>query len=128
MASLPARYLPDVFDTYREEYGVKLLTKDELATFMQIIDGSLDLEATLDIILQLVVMRMSSSQQIDSKDHSSNPNWDRGHMDEHDQQGQHSCSSSNGSSQPPSWPSSHVGGVPHTPGAKDSPFDVQKCQ
>ena len=98
MASLPARCVPDIFDTYREEYGVKLLTKDKLATFMQIIDGSPDLEATPDIILQLVVMCMSSSQQIDSEDHSSNPNWDCGHMDECDQQGQYSCSSSNGGS------------------------------
>ncbi len=128
VASLPARCLPDVFDTYREEYGVELLTKDELATFMQIVDGSPDLEATPDIILQLVAMRTSSSQQVDSEDHLSNPDWDRGRTDERDQQGQHSRSSSNGGSRPPSRPSSRVGGVPHTPGAKDSPFDTQKCQ
>src|SRR5258708_14826299 len=120
VASLPARCLPDVFDTYREEYGVELLTKDELATFMQIVDGSPDLEATPDIILQLVAMRTSSSQQVDSEDHLSNPDCDRGRTDERDQQGQHSRSSSNGGSRPPSRPSSRVGGVPRTPGAKGS--------
>src|SRR5258708_16733802 len=115
VASLPARCLPDIFDTYQEEYGVELLTKDELATFMQIVDGSPDLEATLDIILQLVAMCTSSSQQIDSKDHSSNPDWDCGRTDEHDQQGQHSRSSSNGGTRSPSKPSGRVAVRPHTP-------------
>ncbi len=128
VASLPARCLPDVFDTYQEEYGVELLTKDELTTFMQIVDDSPDLEATPDIILQLVAMRTSSSQQIDSEDHSSSPDWDRGRADERDHQGRHSRSSSNGGSRPPSRPSSRAGGVPRTPGAKDSPFDAQKRQ
>lgn len=128
VASLPARCLPDVFDTYQEEYGVELLTKDEMAGFMQIVDPSPDLEVTPDIILQLVAMRTSSSQQIDSEDHSSNAGWDRGRVDERDHQGPHSRSSSNGGSRPPSRPSSRVGGVPRTPGAKDSPFDAQKRQ
>jgi hypothetical protein len=128
VASLPARCLPDVFDTYQEEYGVELLTKDEMASFMQIVDDSPDLEATPDIILQLVAMRTSSSQQIDSEDHSSNAGWDRGRVDERDHQGRHSRSSSNGGSQPPSRPLSRVGGVPRTPGSKDSPFDAQKRQ
>jgi hypothetical protein len=73
VASLPAKCLPDVFDTYQEEYGVELLAKDEMASFMQIVDDSPDLEATPDIILQLVAMRTSSSQQIDSEDHTSTP-------------------------------------------------------
>lgn len=128
VASLPARCLPDVFDTYQEEYGVELLTKDEMASFMQIVDDSPDLEATPDIILQLVAMRTSSSQQIDSEDHSSNAGWDRGRVDERDHQGRLSRSSSNGGSQPPSRPPSRVGGVPRTPGSKDSPFDAQKRQ
>ena len=127
VASLPARCLPDVFDTYQEEYGVELLTKEELATFMQIVDDSPDLEATPDIILQLVAMRTSSSQQIDSEDHSSNAGRDRGREDERDHQGRHSRSLSNDGSRPPSRPSSRVGGVPRTP-AKDSPFDAQKRQ
>jgi hypothetical protein len=128
VASLPARCLPDVFDTYQEEYGVELLTKDEMASFMQIVDTSPDLEATPDIILQLVAMRTSSGQQIDSEDHLSNASWDRGREDERDHQGRHSRSSSNGGSRPSSRPSSRVGGVPRTPGAKDSPFDAQKRQ
>ena len=128
VASLPAKCLPDVFDTYQEEYGVELLAKDEMASFMQIVGDSPDLEATPDIILQLVAMRTSSSQQIDSEDHSSNASWDRGRVDERDYQGRHSRSSSNGGSRPPSRPSSRVGGVPRTPGAKDSPFDAQKRQ
>ena len=127
VVSLPARCLADVFDTYQEEYGVELLTKDEFASFMQILDVSPGLEATPDIILQLVAMRTSSSQQIDSED-LSNAGWDRGRGDERDHQGRHSRSSSNGGSQPPSRPSSRVGGVPRTPGAKDSPFDAQKRQ
>jgi hypothetical protein len=128
VASLPARCLPDVFDTYQEEYGLELLTKDEMASFMQIVDASPDLEVTPDIILQLVAMRTSSSQQIDAEDHSSNAGWDRGRVDERDHQSPHSRSSSNGGSRPPSRPSSRVGGAPRTPGAKDSPFDAQKRQ
>ena len=138
VAILPARCLPDVFDTYREEYGVELLTKDEMASFMQIVDGSPDLEATPDTILQLVAMRTSSSQQIDSEDHSPNDDWDRGRADEREHGGRHSRSSSIGSidnyyhptsgSRPSSRPPSRAGGVPRTPGAKDSPFDAQKRQ
>src|SRR5258708_10379841 len=61
-ASLPAKCLSDVFDTYKEEYGVELLTKDEKATFMQIVDESPGLEVNPDIILQLVAMLTYSRQ------------------------------------------------------------------
>lgn len=138
VAILPARCLPDVFDTYREEYGVELLTRDEMASFMQIVDGSPDLEATPDTILQLVAMRTSSGQQLDSEDHSPNDDWDRGRADDREHGGRHSRSSSIGStdnyhhstpgSRPSSRPPSRAGGVPRTPGAKDSPFDAQKRQ
>jgi hypothetical protein len=138
VASLPARCLPDVFETYEEEYGVELLTKDELDKFMQLVDNSPDLEATPDMILHLVAMRTSSGQQRDPEDHSPNADWDRGREDERDSQGRHSRSSSIGStdnyyrpapgSRPSSRPPSRAGGVPRTPGAKDSPFDAQKRQ
>ena len=135
--SLPAKCLSDVFDTYKEEYGVELLAKDEKATFMQIVDESPGLEVTPDIILQLVAMRTSSSN---ADEHSPPPDeWHRGRTDERDTQGQHSRSSSNGStgtyyrpapgSRPSSRPPSRgVGGAPRTPGSKDSPFDAQKRQ
>jgi hypothetical protein len=135
--SLPAIYLSDVFDTYKEEYGVELLAKDEKATFQQIVDESPGLEVTPDIILQLVAMRTSSSNP---EEHSPTADeWNRGRADERDPHGQHSRSSSNGStgtyyrpapgSRPPSRPPSRgVGGTPRTPGSKDSPFDAQKRQ
>lgn len=140
VATLPARCLPDVFETYREEYGVELLTKDEMVGFMQILDNSPDLEATPDLILQLVAMRTSSGQQLDSEENSLNADRGRGRADERDHQGRHSRSSSSGStstdryyraapsSRPSSRPPSRTGGVPRTPGAKDSPFDAQKRQ
>ena len=136
-ASLPAKCLSDVFDTYKEEYGVELLAKDEKATFMQIVDESPGLEVTPDIILQLVAMRTSSSN---ADEHSpTSDEWNRGRADERDTQGQHSRSSSSGStgtyyrpapgSRPSSRPPSRgVGGAPRTPGSKDSPFDAQKRQ
>ena len=136
-ASLPAKCLSDVFDTYKEEYGVELLTKDEKATFMQIVDENPGLEVTPDIILQLVAMRTSSGQQSNSEEHSPVADeWNRGRADERDSNGQHSRSSSTGtyyhptpSSRPPSRPPSRgVGGTPRTPGSKDSPFDAQKRQ
>ena len=135
--SLPAIYLSDVFDTYKEEYGVELLAKDEKATFQQIVDDSPGLEVTPDIILQLVAMRTSSSN---SEEHSPIADeWNRGRAGERDTHGQHSRSSSNGStgtyyrpgpgSRPPTRPPSRgVGGTPRTPGSKDSPFDAQKRQ
>jgi hypothetical protein len=98
-----------------------------MASFMQIVDNSPDLEATPDTILQLVAMRTSSGQ-LDTEDHSPNAEWDRGREDERDHQGRHSRSSSTGGSRPSSRPSSRAGGVPRTPGAKDSPFDAQKRQ
>ncbi len=137
--SLPARCLSDVFDTYKEEYGVELLARDEKATFMQIVDESPGLEVTPDIILQLVAMRTSSGQN-NSEEHSPIADeWNRGRGDERDTNVQHSRSSSNGStgtyyrptpgSRPPSRPPSRgVGGTPRTPGSKDSPFDAQKRQ
>ncbi|KAH9053804.1 hypothetical protein EDB87DRAFT_1649553 [Lactarius vividus] len=138
--SLPARCLSDVFDTYKEEYGVELLAKDEKATFMQIVDESPGLEVTPDIILQLVAMRTSSGPQTNPEEHSPIADeWTRGRADERDTHGQHSRSSSSGStgtyyrptpgSRPPSRPPSRgVGGTPRTPGSKDSPFDAQKRQ
>ena len=140
VASLPARYLPDVFDTYQEQYGVELLTKDEMSSFMQIVDASPDVQATPDTILQLVAMRTSSGQQTNSEEHPPNADeWDRGRADERDFHGRQSRSSSTGStgtychttpnSRSPSRPPSRgVGGMPRTPGTKDSPFDAQKRQ
>jgi len=140
VVSLPVRCLSDVFDTYREEYGVELLTENEMAGFMQIVDASPDVEATPDTILQLVAMRTSSGQQIHPEDHLPNADdWSRGRTDERDHHGSHLRSSSNGSttgynyptpgSRPPSRPPSRgVGGMPRTPGAKESPFDAQKRQ
>jgi hypothetical protein len=139
VVSLPARCLPDVFDTYQEEYGVELLTKDEMTSFMQIVDASPGVEATPDTILQLVAMRTSPGQQNASEEHSPNADeWGRGRADERDLHGQQSRSSSTGStgpychttpSRPPSRPPSRgVGGMPRTPGTKDSPFDAQKRQ
>jgi hypothetical protein len=140
VVSLPARCLPDVFDTYQEEYGVELLTKDEMASFMQIVDASPGVEATPDTILQLVAMRTSSGQPTTLEEHSPNADeWDRGRADERDFHGRQSRSSSTGStgtyyhttpgSRPPSRPPSRgVGGMPRTPGTKDSPFDAQKRQ
>ncbi|KAI0298052.1 hypothetical protein B0F90DRAFT_1810993 [Multifurca ochricompacta] len=140
VTSLPARCLSDVFDTYRKEYGVELLTQDEMASFMQIVDASPGVEATPDIILQLVAMRTSSGQQNNSDDHSPNAEeWNRGRADERDFHSGHSRSSSHSStgtfyrstpgSRPPSRPPSRGdGGMPHTPGMKDSPFDAQKRQ
>ncbi|KAI9511906.1 hypothetical protein F5148DRAFT_181687 [Russula earlei] len=140
VASLPVRYLSDVFDTYREEYGVELLTEDEMASFMQIVDASPGVEATPDTILQLVAMRTCSGQQIHSEGHPvSTEDWIRGRADERNLYGGHSRSSSNSStgehhrharssrssSRPPSRA---AGGIPRTPGAKDSPFDAQKRQ
>ncbi|KAH9957150.1 hypothetical protein BC827DRAFT_1227861 [Russula dissimulans] len=135
LASLPARCLSDVFDTYREEYGVELLTEDEMASFMQIVDASPDVEATPDTILQLVAMRTSSGQQINPEDSPNSDDGNRGRADERDDRGRHSRSSSNGTSgkytrpAPNSRPPSRNGdGIPRTPGAKDSPFDAQKRQ
>ncbi|KAH9029305.1 hypothetical protein EDB83DRAFT_2507972 [Lactarius deliciosus] len=96
--SLPARCLSDVFDTYKEEYGVELLAKDEKATFMQIVDES----------------------------PGSRNEWSRGRADERDTHGQHSRSSSSGSTGTYYRPT--PGGTPRTPGSKDSPFDAQKRQ
>jgi hypothetical protein len=139
VAALSARFLPDVFDTYQEQYGVELLTRDEAASFMQIVDASPNIETTPDTILQLVAMRTSSGQN-NSEEHSQNlDEWDRGRADERDFHGQQSRSSSTGSagtyynaapgSQPPSRPPSRgVGGMPRTPGTKESPFDAQKRQ
>jgi hypothetical protein len=139
VVALPARCLSDVFDTYREEYGVELLTENEMASFMQIVDASPDVETTPDTILQLVAMRTTSGQQT-HEDHLPNADdWNRGRTDERDDHGRHSRSSSNGStggyyqptpgSRPSSRPPSRgVGGVPRTPGAKESPFDAQKRQ
>ncbi|KAI9454394.1 hypothetical protein BJY52DRAFT_1427326 [Lactarius psammicola] len=125
--SLPARCLSDVFDTYKEEYGVELLARDEKATFMQIVDESPGLEVTPDIILQLVAMRTSSGQQNNSEEHSPiTDEWNRGRADERDTHGQHSRSSSNGSTGTYYRPT--PGGTPRTPGSKDSPFDAQKRQ
>lgn len=138
--ALPARCLSDVFDTYQEEYGVELLTETEMASFMQIVDASPDVETTPDTIFQLVAMRTSSGQQIHPEDHlPSADDLSRGRTDERDHYGGHSRSSSNGSatgyhnptpgSRPPSRPPSRgVGGMPRTPGAKESPFDAQKRQ
>jgi hypothetical protein len=137
VACLSARCLSDVFDTYREVYGVELLTGNEMASFMQIVDASPDVEATPDTILQLVAMRTTSGQQIHPEDHLPNADdWNRGRADERNYHGRHSRSSSNGSaghitpdSRPPSRPPSRgVGGMPRTPGAKESPFDAQKRQ
>ena len=139
VASLPARCLSDVFDTYREEYGVELLTEDEMASFMQIVDASPGVEATPDTILQLVAMRTSSGQQLSPEDLANPDDGNRGRADERDDRGRHSRSSSNGTtgkyhrpapnSRPPSRPPSRGGdGLPRTPGAKDSPFDAQKRQ
>lgn len=140
VTSLPAKYLSDVFDTYKEEYGVELLTEDEMAGFMQIVDASPSVEATPDTILQLVAMRTSSGQQLEPDDILSNTDdLNRGRADERDHHGRHSRSSSNGStgtycrpmagSRPSSRPPSRgAGGMPRTPGAKDSPFDAQKRQ
>jgi len=140
VASLTARYLPDVFDTYREEYGVELLTENEMVSFMQIVDASPDVEVTPDTILQLVAMRTTLGQQIHPEDHFPDADdWNRGRADERDHRGGHSRSSSNGStggyyqptpgSRPSSRPPSRgAGGMPRTPGAKESPFDAQKRQ
>src|SRR5712675_1868165 len=69
VASLPARCLSDVFDTYREEYGV---------------------EATPDTILQLVAMRTSSGQQLSPEDLANPDDGNRGRADERDDRGRHS--------------------------------------
>lgn len=135
VASLPARCLPDVFDTYQEEYGVELLTKDEMTSFTQIVDASPGVEATPDTILQLVAMRTSPGQQSASEEDSPNADdWDRGRADERAFHGQQSRSSSTGSTgtychtTPSRPPSRGVVGMPRTPGTKDSPFDAQKRQ
>jgi hypothetical protein len=61
--------------------------------------------------------------------------WNRGRADERDHRHGHSRSSSNDSTEgyyhptPGSRPPSRgVGGMPRTPGAKESPFDAQKRQ
>jgi hypothetical protein len=111
-----------------------------MASFMQIVDASPGVEATPDTILQLVAMRTSSGQQISAEGDSPNADdWDRGRVDDRDHHGRRSRSSSNDAtgkysrttpgSRPSSRPPSRgAGGMPRTPGAKDSPFDAQKRQ
>ncbi|KAH8983970.1 hypothetical protein EDB86DRAFT_2811081 [Lactarius hatsudake] len=122
--SLPAKCLSDVFDTYKEEYGVELLARDEKATFMQIVDESPGLEVTPDIILQLVAMRTSSGQQTNPEEQSPVADeWSRGRADERDTHGQHSRSSSSGST------GTYYRPTPSRPPSRgDSPFDAQKRQ
>ncbi|KAI0039597.1 hypothetical protein FA95DRAFT_1654138 [Auriscalpium vulgare] len=134
---LPAKYLPDVFETYRQEYGLELLATDEMNTFLHLVETSPGLEATPQTILALVAMRTSGSPQSSPSPESSGDDWERGRGDERDA-GRHSRSSSNGSagtyyqpsssSRPPSRPPSRGGPVPKTPVSKESPFDVQKRQ
>jgi hypothetical protein len=104
------------------------------------VDASPGVEATPDTILQLVAMRTSSGQQLDTEEDLPNADdWNRGRTDERDHHGGHSRSSSNSStggnyhptpgSRPSSRPPSRgMGGMPRTPGAKESPFDAQKRQ
>ncbi|KAI0260455.1 hypothetical protein BC834DRAFT_546297 [Gloeopeniophorella convolvens] len=139
VTSLPARCLKDVFGTYLEEYGVELLTPDEMTSFMQIVAASPGVEATPDTILQLVAMRTSSGSQSNPEEHNASlDGGERGRTGERDHH-RHSRSSSSAStgtyyqptsdSRPPSRPSSRgAGGVPRTPGSKESPFDAQKRQ
>ncbi|KAA1476250.1 hypothetical protein DENSPDRAFT_827117 [Dentipellis sp. KUC8613] len=145
---LPAKHLSDVFKTYRQSYGIELLSEDELAMLQQLIESAEGLEATPQTLLGLVAMRSSNSPpatnaDADSdfespheySDHEPEPDaslddWDRDAF-----QGRRSRSSSVGSSgtayrpstssRPPSRPPSRGPPVPpKTPG----PFDSQKRQ
>ncbi|KAI0067221.1 hypothetical protein BV25DRAFT_1987669 [Artomyces pyxidatus] len=133
LPSLRAKYLTDVFETYRQEYGLELISAAEMEKLMEVLDTTHDLPVTPDLILQFVAMRSSGSPKASPDNPSGNEEWERGRAEDREF-GRHSRSSSNGSNgtyyQPSSSsrPPSRGPAPPKTPNMKESPFDVQKRQ
>jgi hypothetical protein len=116
---LPAKCLPDVFETFHREFDVELLTRDEMQKMVDIVEQTPGLEATPQMLLQFVAMRSSYNTEDDSE---------RG-RDSERRTGRRSRSSSVASnttyypgSRPTSRPPSRSGS------AAPSPFDSQKRQ
>ena len=116
---LPASCLPDVFETYQHQTGIALLTQEEMDQMVTLVQNAPGLEATPEMLLQIVAQRSVSSPEQHSPGEQP-----RGREDER-RGGRQSRSSSAGSdgtyyhgSRPPS----------RGPGVPPSPFDSQKRQ